>query len=195
MTEKEKAKAGLLYNNNYDKELIAERERCQEACRQYNLLPVYSHAEREALLREILGHVGEHPCIEQPFHCDYGYNTHIGDRFYSNYNLVILDEAEVVIGNNVFLAPDCGIYTASHPIDCVQRAEGLEYAAPVRIGDDVWIGGGVKILPGVTIGSNVVIGAGSVVTRSIPSNVVAVGAPCRPIRTLEPRPKENRDEE
>lgn len=187
MTEKEKAKAGLLYNNNYDKELIKERMNCQAACQQYNQLPVHDLTNREAQLRRIIGSIGNSFCIEQPFHCDYGYNIHIGDHFYANYNLVILDEADVIIGDNVFLAPDCGIYTAGHPIDYTLRNEGLEYAKSVTIGDNVWIGGGVKILPGAKIGSNVVIGAGSVVTGDIPSNVIAVGVPCRPVKPIDPK--------
>lgn len=185
MTEKEKAKAGLLYNNNYDEELIRERMNCQAACQQYNQLPVHNLEERFAKIRSIVGDIGKDFCIEQPFRCDYGYNIHIGEHFYSNYNLVILDEADVTIGDNVFIAPDCGIYTAGHPIDYVLRNEGLEYAKSVTIGDNVWIGGGVKILPGAVIGSNVVIGAGSVVTGEIPSNVIAVGVPCKPIKEID----------
>lgn len=185
MTEKEKAKAGLLYNNNYDPQLIRERMCCQAACQQYNLLPVHDLEGRQAQIRAIVGQIGTDFCIEQPFRCDYGYNIRIGQNFYSNYNLVILDEAPVVIGDNVFIAPDCGIYTAGHPIDYTLRNQGLEYAKPVTIGDNVWIGGGVKILPGACIGSNVVIGAGSVVTGVIPSNVVALGVPCKPVRPIE----------
>lgn len=187
MTEKEKARAGLLYNNNYDEQLIRERMECQAACQQYNQLSVLDLKGREAQLRSIVADIGESFCIEQPFRCDYGYNIHIGDHFYSNYNLVILDEADVTIGDNVFIAPDCGIYTAGHPIDYKLRNEGLEYAKPVTIGDNVWIGGGVKILPGSSIGSNVVIGAGSVVTGDIPSNVVAFGVPCQPVKKIEVR--------
>ena len=129
---------------------------------------------------------GDNFCIEQPFHCDYGYNITLGEDFYSNYNLVILDDAPITIGSHVFIAPDCGIYAAGHPIDAAQRNEGLEYAKPVTIGDNVWIGGGVRILPGVSIGSNTVIGAGSVVTKDIPDGVLAAGNPCRVIRTLTP---------
>lgn len=185
MTEKEKAKAGLLYNNNYDEQLINERMASQAACQEYNNLPVLDIEGRKAKLKSIIGEIGDNFCIEQPFRCDYGYNIHIGDNFYSNYNLIILDEADVIIGDNVFIAPDCGIYTAGHPVDYVLRNEGLEYAKSVKIGDNVWIGGGVKILPGATIGSNVVIGAGSVVTGEIPSNVIAVGVPCKPIKEIE----------
>lgn len=187
MTEKEKAQAGLLYNNNYDQELIRERTRCQSMCQKYNLLDVENAEERKSLLKQIIGQIGDGFCIEQPFRCDYGYNIQIGSHFYSNYNLIILDEAKVTIGDYVFLAPDCGIYTAGHPLDIEQRNSGLEYAKPVTIGDNVWIGGGVKIMPGVTIGSNVVIGAGSIVTKDIPSGVIAVGNPCRVIKRLDER--------
>ena len=141
-------------------------------------------AERERLIRSLLGAVGDGFVIEQPFQCDYGYNIEIGRNFYSNHNLVILDAAKVIIGDHVFIAPNVGIYTAGHPLDTDQRAEGLEYARPVTIGDDVWIGGGVSILPGVHIGNGTTIGAGSVVTRSLPARVVAVGNPCRVIRQL-----------
>ena len=184
MTEKEKAKEGLLYNNNFDPQLIRERMDCQAACQEYNAIPVREMERRCAKIREIVGEVGERFQIEQPFHCDFGYNIRIGENFYSNYNLIILDEAPVTIGHDVFIAPDCGIYTAGHPINVIQRNEGLEYAKPVTIGDNVWIGGGVKIMPGVTIGSQVVIGAGSVVTKDIPSGVVAAGVPCRVIREV-----------
>lgn len=184
MTEKEKAALGLLYNNNFDEELIAERLACQKKCHAYNLLSPDDAGGREELLREIVAEMGEGTLIEQPFHCDFGYNIHLGRHFYANYGLVILDEAPVTIGDHVFIAPECGIYTAGHPIDAKRRNEGLEYAKPVTIGNDVWIGGGVKIVPGVRIGSNVVIGAGSVVTRDIPDGVIAAGNPCRVLREM-----------
>jgi len=184
MTEKEKAKAGLLYNNNYDKELIKERVTCQSKCQKYNTIKVEDLETRTAQIKNIIGKIGKDFLIEQPFRCDFGYNIEIGNNFFSNYNLVILDEAKVTIGNHVFIALDCGIYTAGHPINVKERNEGLEYAKPVTIGDNVWIGGGVKILPGVTIGSNSVIGAGSVVTKNIPNGVIAAGNPCRIIRNI-----------
>lgn len=184
MTEKEKAALGLLYDNNYDTELLAERMECQSKCYEYNLLPPRETERKKALLKEIISDLGDNGYIEQPFHCDFGYNIHIGRNFYSNFNLVILDEAPVTIGDYVFIAPDCGIYTAGHPINAAQRNAGLEYAKPVTIGSNVWIGGGVKIVPGVTIGSNVVIGAGSVVTKDIPGGVIAAGNPCRVIREI-----------
>lgn len=120
----------------------------------------------------------------QPFHCDYGYNIEIGENFFANYNCVILDGAKVTFGDNVFIAPNCSFYTAGHPIDVLQRNQGLEYALPIKIGNNVWIGGNVTVLPGVTIGDNTVIGAGSLVNKDIPSNVVAAGNPCRVIREI-----------
>lgn len=122
--------------------------------------------------------------ISQSFWCDYGYNIKLGENFYSNHNLVILDCAAVTFGDNVFVAPDCGFYTAGHPIDTERRNMGLEYAYPITVGDNVWIGAGVRVMPGVTIGDNVVIGGGSVVVKDIPSDSVAVGNPCRVIRPI-----------
>ena len=185
MTEKEKAKVGLLYNNNYDEELIKERLICQKKCREYNLLEPDDIEARNKLIKEIIGEIGENFYIEQSFKCDYGYNIKIGAHFYSNYNLIILDEAKVTIGDYVFIAPDCGIYTAGHPINVKQRNEGLEYAKPITIGNNVWIGGGVKIMPGVTIGDNAVIGSGSIVTKDIPPGVIAAGNPCKVIREID----------
>lgn len=185
MTEKEKAKAGLLYNNNFDEELIAERTACQKKCQAYNALAVDAFEERKALIREIVAQIGEGFCIEQPFRCDVGYNIHIGEGFYSNYNLVILDDAPITIGDHVFLGPDCGIYASGHPVSVAQRNLGLEYAKPVTIGDNVWIGGGVRVVPGVRIGSNCVIAAGSVVVKDIPDGVIAGGNPCKVIRRID----------
>ncbi len=174
----------MLYNNNYDKELIRERMACQCKCYEYNQIIPSDIDQRKSKIREIIPNLGDDFVIEQPFRCDFGYNIHIGHHFFSNFNLVILDEAAVTIGDYVFIAPDCGIYTAGHPINAAQRNEGLEYAKPVTIGSHVWIGGGVRIVPGVTIGNNVVIGSGSVVTRDIPDGVVAAGNPCRVIREI-----------
>ncbi len=183
-TEKQKAAEGLLYDANNDPEL--QREMLQTRCLlyEYNLLPPDRTDERDNLIRRIL-HIGEGGCIISPFYCDYGYHIRIGRNFFGNTNLVILDGADVCIGDNVFIAPNVGIYTAGHPLDIPQRNAGLEYAYPIRIGNNVWIGGNVVILPGVTIGDGAVIGAGSVVTRDIPAHTLAVGNPCRPIRKLE----------
>ncbi|MBS4196327.1 sugar O-acetyltransferase [Lederbergia citri] len=190
MTEKEKAKAGLLYNNNHDPQLIKERTECKKICRKYNLLEIDDFEGREATIRELFSKIGKDFVIEQPMYCDYGYNIEIGDHFFSNHNLVILDEAKVTIGDYVFIGPDCGIYTAGHPLDVEQRNEGLEYAYPITIGHNVWLGGGVKIMPGVAIGDNTVIASGSIVTKSIPSNVLAGGVPCKVIREITEADKE-----
>ena len=184
MTEWEKMVSGQLYNSEADalKEL---RLRCKRLCHTCNHLSPDQDEERTALLRQLLGKTGEHFHIEPTFWCDYGKNISLGEYFYSNHNLVILDCAPVTFGDHVLVAPNCGFYTAGHPLDAPTRNAALEYAKPIIVGDDVWIGGNVTVLPGVTIGSNVVIGAGSVVVHDIPSHVVAVGNPCRPIKTLE----------
>ena len=184
-SEKEKCRRGELYDANYDTELLAERLRCKEACHEYNQLSPSKVEEREAIIRKLFGKTGERFLIEQPFVCDYGYNIEIGEDFYANVNCVILDGARITFGDHVFIAPNCGFYTAGHPLDVAQRNRGLEYAYPITIGNNVWIGAQVCVLPGVTICDNCVIGAGSVVTKSIPANSLAVGNPCRVIKTLE----------
>lgn len=143
--------------------------------------------ERQAVLKELFGAVGRNPRVTPLFYCDLGFNIFIGDDFYSNYNLTILDCAKVTIGNNCYIADNVGIYAVGHPTDRLLRRVDIEYGAPVVIGDDVWIGGHSVINPGVTIGDNVVIGSGSVVTRDIESGVVAAGNPCRVIREIDER--------
>ena len=184
MTEKEKLLAGQLYHPA-DETLASELLRAKELCYDYNHLRPSDTDSQQELLRRLLGQMGENCVITAPFWCDYGYNITVGKNFYANHNLVILDGAPVCFGNDVFIAPDCGFHTAGHPIDAAQRNAGLEYARPITVGDSVWIGAGVQVMPGVTIGSNVVIGGGSVVVHDIPSNCVAVGNPCRPVRELE----------
>lgn len=184
MTELEKRQLGQAYNANYDPEITRQLKACKELCYDYNFLRPSQEKERNTLLQGLLGSIGSILAIESPFFCDFGYNIHIGENFYSNHGLVILDGAEVRFGHNVFIAPNCGFYTASHPIDAELRRKGLEFAHPITVGNDVWIGGGCQILGGVTIGNNVVIGAGSVVTKDIPSDVVAVGNPCRVLRPI-----------
>lgn len=186
MTEKEKCRQGLLYDANYDTELLADREKAKEQLYDYNRLRPSQQEEKTQLLKRLLGTTGNNLIIEPPFACDYGYNIEVGENFYANVNLVILDGARVSIGDNAFIAPNVGIYTAGHPLDASQRNKGLEYARPVTIGHNVWIGAGVNILPGVTIGDNAVIGAGSVVTKDIPANVLAAGNPCRVIKEICP---------
>ena len=192
MTEKEKCALGVLYDANYDPQLLADQDRCKDICFAYNnTLPSQLHTRKE-LLRGLFGKIQGDFVIQAPFWCDYGYNIELGNNFYANHNLMILDGAKVKFGDNVFIAPDCGFHTAGHPVDPERRNRGLEYAWPITVGDNVWIGKGVQVCPGVTIGSNVVIGAGSVVTRNIPDNVIAVGNPCRVLReiTEEERIKE-----
>ena len=184
MTEKEKMQQGMLYDASTDAELIAARNRCKDMCFAFNQLKPSQTSAQEALICELLGKVGEGFYITAPFWCDYGYNIEIGENFYSNVNCVILDGAKVTFGDNVFVAPNCGFYTAGHALDAEQRIQGLEYAYPITIGNNVWIGAQVCVLPGVTIGDNTIIGAGSVVTKSIPANVLAVGNPCRVVRQI-----------
>ncbi len=184
MTEKEKCAAGMLYDANYDEALLRERDLCKDICFEYNsTLPSQLHTKKD-LLRSLFGKIEGDFTIQAPFWCDYGYNIELGKNFYANHNLVILDGAKVKFGDNVFIAPDCGFHTAGHPVDFERRNKGLEYAWPITVGDNVWIGAGVQVCPGVTIGSNVVIGAGSVVTKNIPDNSVAVGNPCRVLRSI-----------
>lgn len=183
--EKEKMLRGELYDANYDAGLIAERNACKVLCTQYNQMPYDNYEERAALLARIVGRTNGSYTIEPSFWCDYGYNISLGCNFYANHNLVILDAAPVTFGDNVFIGPSCGFHTAGHPINVEQRNKGLEYAKPITVGNNVWIGAGVQVLPGVTIGDNVTIGAGSVVVRDIPSGCVAVGNPCRVIKRVE----------
>lgn len=183
-TEKMKAKAGKLYDANYDADLLREREACADKTYELNQLRPSRTAEREALIRSLFGKTQKHFTIVSPFYCDYGYNIEIGENFFANMNCVILDGAKVSFGDNVFIAPNCGFYTAGHPLDVERRNKGLEYAYPITVGNNVWIGANVSVLPGVSIGDNSVIGAGSVVTRSIPANVLAAGNPCRVIREI-----------
>ncbi|PSB32676.1 sugar O-acetyltransferase [Stenomitos frigidus] len=183
-TEKQKMLAGELYLAN-DPELRAENKRACRLLRLYNQTTETEQHRRFQTLQALFGAIGEKPQIVPPFHCDYGSNITVGDRFYMNYGGVILDCNTVHIGNDVLCAPYVQIYTAYHPTDPTVRLTGRELAAPIRIGNNVWIGGGVIICPGVTIGDNTTIGAGSVVVKDIPANVVAVGNPCRVLRAVE----------
>lgn len=184
MTEREKMRAGVLYDANNDPALIQERLICKDLCWAFNQLRPSQTEEQTALLRRLLGKIGENCCVCAPFWCDYGRNIEAGENFFVNHDCVILDGGKVTFGDNVFIAPQCGFYTAGHPVDAGRRNAGLEYAWPITVGDNVWIGGGVKVMPGVTIGSNVVIGGGSVVTHDIPDGVVAAGTPCRVLRPI-----------
>ena len=184
MTEKEKMLAGKLYDPT-DPELSALRAEAHRLSQLYNLTLEQEADKRQELLDRLLPNRAESAWLQGPVYFDYGCFTTLGRNFYANFNFSVLDEADVTIGDHVFIGPNVGIYTAIHPLDPKTRSTGLERAEPVRIGDDVWIGGGAQILPGVTIGSRSVIGAGSVVTRDIPDDVVAAGNPCRVIRSLK----------
>ena len=185
MDEKEKMLAGELYDANYNEELQKEREKAKDLCHKYNQIKPSNQEEKRKIMKQLLGSTKQDFLIEQPFMCDYGYNIEIGENFYANHNLIILDGNKVKFGDNVFIAPNCAFYTAGHPLDAEQRNKGLEYAKPIEVGDNVWIGGNVVVLPGVKIGDNCVIGAGSVVTKDIPDNSVAVGNPCKVIRKID----------
>lgn len=184
MTEKEKCAAGMLYDANYDADLLQERDICKDICFEYNNTKPSELYMKKEMLKKLFGKTKGDFTIQAPFWCDYGYNIELGKNFYANHNLMILDGAKVKFGDNVFIAPDCGFHTAGHPIDAKRRNQGLEYAYPIIVGDNVWIGAGVQVLPGVTIGSNVVIGAGSIVTKDIPDYVIAAGNPCRVLRKI-----------
>lgn len=183
MTEEEKALAGYLYDAQ-EENLCRERRRSQELSFTYNQLRPSQTREREEIIRREFKKTGKHFRIEAPFQCDFWGRVSIGENFFANYNLILLAGNEVTIGDNVFIGPNCGIYAAGHAFDITRRAAGIEYALPVHIGNDVWIGGHVAIVSGATIGDNTIIAAGSVVIGDIPSNVVAGGNPCRVIRQI-----------
>ena len=183
MNQKERMLRGLPYKAWLDG-LSEERLACSKKIYEYNHLPPERWEERPALLKQLLGKTGEEITINEPFHCDYGYNIEVGENFFANYNFMVLDVGKVIIGDNAFIAPNVSIYTAGHPIHPLSRNSGYEYGLDIVIGDNVWLGGSVSIMPGVHIGSNVVIGGGSVVTRDIPDNVLAVGNPCRVVREV-----------
>lgn len=189
MTIREKMKNGMLYVD-IGEGLDEERKRCKELLYDYNNTRPSEEIKRKELLKELLGDMGEEIWIEPPVHMAYGTNVHIGNHFYANFNLVIVDDIDVYIGENVMIAPNVTITPTGHPVDSELRKPGTQFSIPVRIGNDVWIGSNVVILPGVNIGDNSVIGAGSVVTHDIPQNVVAVGNPCRVLRKINERDKE-----
>lgn len=184
MTEKEKMLAGLVYSA-VDGELLEELNAVKEVIHRYNAMSPADYAGRLEILKGLLGHIGDDDIIiNQPFYCDYGKQISVGKRFFANFHFTVLDEAKVTIGDDCFIGPNVSIYTACHSTDPVERNTRNEWAEPVTIGNNVWIGGSVTILPGVTIGDNVTIGAGSVVTKDVPSGVVAAGNPCRVLKKL-----------
>lgn len=168
----------------YEKLLDERRRRSKSLCFQYNQTDPMNEEQRGKLIRELLGGAGKTPWLEAPIHFAYGCNTTVGDHFYSNFNLTIVDDVSVTIGNCVMCAPNVTISTTGHPVHPYYRTRGAHFSLPIVIEDNVWIGANVAIMPGVTIGKNSVIGAGSVVTRDIPENVVAFGTPCRVVRPI-----------
>ncbi len=184
MTEKQKMLAGELYLAS-DPQLAGERLRARKLFREYNSTTEEEPQRRIEILRSLFGSIAGEVFIEPSFKCDYGYNIHIGDNFYSNFDLIILDVCEVHIGKNCFIAPRVSILAATHPVDAQQRISGAEYGAPVTIGDNVWIGAGAIINPGVTLGDNTVVASGAVVTKTFGANQVLAGVPAKPIRVME----------
>ena len=181
--KKEKMLAGDLYHAA-DKELLAERRHAQQVLARYNAAPDDGHTLRTDLLRDFLSAVGEGTVALPPFTCDYGYNIRLGRNVFINYHCIFLDCAPIEIGDDVQIGPCVQLYTAQHPLDADVRRSGLESARPIRIGSDVWIGGGVVVLPGVTIGDRSVVGAGSVIVRHVPPDSLVVGNPARIVRSF-----------
>ena len=182
-TEKEKMIAGEMYNPA-DAMLVNERTEARRLVRLYNETTETENEKRVKLLKTLLGSTGKNVFMEPIIRFDYGYNTHVGENFYANFNCTILDVSEVRFGDNCMLAPNVQIYTATHPIDPIERNSGIEYAKPITIGNNVWIGGGAIINPGVTIGDNVVVASGAVVTKDVPDNVVVGGNPAHILKQI-----------
>lgn len=183
--EEAKCMRGELYDADFAGryEMVAD---AMDLCRRYNAMPARDVKARQDAIREIFGSVGENPTVEPNLFVGFGFNVTVGDNFYANNNCNFMDPGKITFGDNVFVGPDCGFYTAHHPVGWKMRNEHYERALPITVGDNVWFGGGCRVLPGVTIGSNVVIGAGSVVTHDVPDNCVAAGNPCRVLRSLDP---------
>ncbi|MBS5659330.1 MAG: sugar O-acetyltransferase [Oscillibacter sp.] len=183
MTERERMLSGQLYDAG-DETLTAARGRAKRLTWRYHQLDPTDWDSRTQILQELLGHLGEDSWIEPPFRCDYGTQISIGDHFFANYDCIFLDVAPITIGNQVMFGPRVCLYTAGHPLDAATRNTGLEFGKPIAIGDDVWLGGNVVVLPGVTIGAGTVVAAGSVVRRDLPPHVLAAGNPCQVLRSI-----------
>lgn len=182
MTNSERRDKGMAYIT--DEAVFNEILEARKIVQEFNRTDCCDLEKLYELTKKLLGSIGRNCCITQPFYCDYGSHISVGDNFFANYNCVILDVAKVEIGDNVFFAPNVAVYTAGHPVHHKARNSLYEYGIPVKIGNNVWVGGNTVIMPGVTIGDNSVIGAGSIVTKDIPSNVIAVGNPCRVLRQI-----------
>ena len=189
MNNRERMHTGELYDTQ-DASIVEEQVKCLEVLYDFNATRPSQMKEREALMKKLFAEVGEGCYIEPPLHANWGKYTHLGDYVYANFNLTLVDDTHVYIGNHVMIGPNVTIDTGTHPICPELRRDAVQYNLPVHIGDNVWLGAGTIVLPGVTIGENSVIGAGSVVTRDIPANVVAVGAPCRVLREISDRDRE-----
>ena len=190
MTNKEKQHLGKIYNPA-DKEIMDEQMLCLEKLEEYNKTSILEMEKRDCLLKEMFAEIGENCCIMSPFHANFGgKHVHFGKNIFANFNLTLVDDTHIYVGDNVMLAPNVTIATASHPISPALREKALQYNLPVHIGDNCWLGAGVIVLPGVTIGENTVVGAGSVVTKNLPANVVAVGNPARVLRQINEHDKE-----
>ena len=190
MTQKERMLSGMIYNPN-DEEIMEEQFPYLDMLGEFNSLPSSAVKEREELMKKMFASCGTDCYIQPPFYANWsGHHVHIVDLFYANFNLTIVDDGEVFIGDHVMIGPNVTIATAAHPVEPSLRKKALQFNCPVHIGNNVWIGANVVILPGVTIGDNTVIGAGSVVTKDIPANVVAVGNPCRVLREIGDKDRE-----
>lgn len=189
MTAKEKMKSGEVYFCT-DEALMKEQTACLEKLYDFNATRPSEGKKRAALLKELLAEVGENCYVEPPLHANWGCHTHFGKNVYANFNLTLVDDTDIFVGNSVMFGPNVTVATAGHPIDPALRLKVGQFNIPVRIGNNVWIGANSVILPGITIGDNSVIGAGSIVTKDIPENVVAVGNPCRVLRPISERDKE-----
>lgn len=184
MTEREKMARGLWYDANYDADLVQARTDAEDLCFELNHTRPSDRAKREEILGKLLPDRGADTVILSPFYTDYGANCRIGEATFINHNAYLMDGAPITIGSHCFIGPNCGMYTANHPMIAEERNRGLEQAKPIHIGDNVWIGADVTILPGVTIGEGCVIGAKSLVNRDIPAGMFAAGVPCRVIRPI-----------
>lgn len=190
MTTKERMDMGKLYLPS-DQDIMKEQEECMELLYDYNATRPREFEKRSALMKEMFAEVGKDCYIEPPLHANWGgRHTHLGNHVYANFNLTLVDDSDIFIGDNVMMGPNVTIATAGHPIEIELRRQAMQFNMPIHIGNNVWMGAGVVIVPGVTIGDNSVIGAGSIVTKDIPSNVVAVGNPCRVLREINDHDKE-----
>lgn len=190
MTQKERMQKGMIYNPG-DEEIMAEQFPYLDMLSEFNALPSSAVKEREALMKKMFASCGEDCYIQPPFYANWsGHHIHMGSSVYANFNFTVVDDGDVYIGNHVMFGPNVTIATAGHPVEPSMREKALQFNLPVHIGNNVWVGANVVILPGVTIGDNTVIGAGSVVTKDIPANVVAVGSPCRVLREIGEKDRE-----